>query len=199
VIRAVLFDLDDVVRYFEPCDIIERQFALPLGSLTAIAFRPDLLDPTVLGKQTHAEWIAGIGAALAAEYGEAARGAADVFAVHPSHVDNDVVGLVGRLRGSYRVALVTNGTDRVEAELAALGIDGDFDAIFNSARIGFAKPDRRIFEHVAAALDVDPTACVFIDDSPGKLEGARVIGMRVVHFTGYDALVEELRLFEVVA
>jgi len=77
--------------------------------------------------------------------------------------------------------------------------DGDFDAIFNSWRIGFAKPDRRIFEHVTAALDIDPTACVFIDDNVAKLEGAREIGMQVVHFTGYDALVEELRLFEVVA
>jgi HAD superfamily hydrolase (TIGR01509 family) len=199
VICAVLFDLDDVVRYFEPCDIIEKQFSLPPGSLTAIAFSPELLQPTVLGRQTYAQWIAGIGAALAAEYGGPARRAADAFAVHPAHVDDAVLGLIRRLRDSYRVALVTNGTDRVETELAALGIDGDFDAIFNSWRIGFAKPDRRIFEYVTAALDVDPTACVFIDDNAAKLEGAREIGMRVVHYTGYDSLVEKLRLFEVVA
>ena len=67
------------------------------------------------------------------------------------------------------------------------------------ARIGFAKPDRRIYEHVLATLAIAPDECVFTDDSPPKCEGARAVGMHVVDYTNAADLERALRLFEVVA
>lgn len=60
--------------------------------------------------------------------------------------------------------------------------------MFNSADIGHAKPDVQAFRHVAAALDLPPEEVFFLDDSPGKLSGARALGMTTHHFTGVAAL-----------
>jgi glucose-1-phosphatase len=192
-IRAVVFDLDDVVRHFDPCDDVEATYGLAAGTLTATAFEPDLIDPTVTGARTYEQWIEAVGDRLAQRHGDDARPAAAAFGALPATVDPDVLDLVRRLREHYTVALLTNGTTRVEQELRALRLDDRFDHVFNSARIGYAKPDVRVFEHVVAALGYRPAECVFTDDSERKLAGAHEIGMYAVHFTGVDALVAELQ------
>ena len=199
-IRAVVFDLDGVVRHFEPEAAIEARFRLPPGALYQTAFLPELLDATVIGARVYDDWIAGIGDTLAARHGEHTRDAAVAFSQLGATVDVAVVDLMRRLRANgYVVAILTNGTTRVEAELTALGIDDEFDHLFNSARIGYAKPDPRVFEHVLTTLDIEPGECVFTDDSPPKCEGARTVGMHVVDYTNADDLEVALRLFEVVA
>ena len=51
-IRAVLFDLDGVVRHFDPENVarIERAHELEPGSIEAIAFAADHLEPVTNGK-----------------------------------------------------------------------------------------------------------------------------------------------------
>ncbi len=67
-------------------------------------------------------------------------------------VDGDVLDLSDELRAAWlRTAVLTNGTDTIPAELAAHAISDRFDAVFNSADIGFAKPDARAFQHVLDA------------------------------------------------
>jgi putative hydrolase of the HAD superfamily len=199
-IRAVVFDLDGVVRHFEPETAIEERFGLPSGALYRTAFLPELLDATVTGEQAYDDWIAGIGDALAQTHGEHTRAAALAFSQLAATVDTDIVDLMRRLRANgYVVAILTNGTTRVEAEVEALGIDREVDHLFNSARIGYAKPDPRVFAHVLATLGIAADECVFTDDSPPKCEGARTVGMHVVDYTNAAELERALRLFEVVA
>jgi putative hydrolase of the HAD superfamily len=199
-IRAVVFDLDGVVRHFEPEASIEARFGLPPGALYKTAFLPELLDATVIGERHYDAWIAGIGDVLARTHGEHARGAATAFSELGATVDREIIDLMRRLRAArYVVAILTNGTTRVEAEVEALGIDREIDHFFNSARIGYAKPDPRAFEHVLTTLDVAADECVFTDDSPPKCEGARTVGMHVVDYTNAAELERALRLFEVIA
>jgi putative hydrolase of the HAD superfamily len=196
-IRAVLFDLDGVVRHFPPCDTMEREHGLPLGTLSELPFEGDLINPTVTGIWSYDDWIAAIGDRLAERYGPSARAAAQAFASFVATVDRDVVDVAVRLRPAYTTAIVTNGTTRVEEELRALGVDADFDHVFNSARIGYAKPDVRIFRFVLDTIGCAANECVFIDDSETKLAGAVAVGMRAVHFTGIEPLKSQLRSFGV--
>ena len=71
-----------------------------------------------------------------------------------------------------------------EAELKALGIDDRFDAIFNSADIGFAMPDRRAFQYACDHLGVAPPEVFFTDDSEFKLSGAIELGMTARPYNG---------------
>ena len=91
------------------------------------------------------------------------------------------------MRRALVVAILTNGTNTIPDEMRELGVDRRVDAIFNTAEIGHAKPDRRAFQHVVDALGVDPTRVFFTDDSPSKLAGALELGMTAETFTGVAA------------
>ena len=78
------------------------------------------------------------------------------------------------------------------AEIAALGIADRFDAIFNSADVGFVKSDVRAFEHVRHALGVAAVQVFFTDDSASKLAGADILSMRTHLFTRVDNLRDHL-------
>jgi glucose-1-phosphatase len=93
----------------------------------------------------------------------------------------------------FTVAVLTNGTDTIPDEMESFGLDRRFDAIFNSAEIGFAKPDRRAFEHVCGALGCPPEAVFFTDDSASKLHRAVELGMAVRLFEGVPTFRKHLR------
>ncbi len=198
VIRAVVFDLDGVLRHFDPVDHIEAVHGIPNGGLHAAAFAPEVLDDAVCGRVTYEAWIVAVGSLLAARHGEAARPAAAAFGALPDRVDLDVLAIARALRPRYTTAILTNGTTRIEGECARLGLTDELDHLFNSARVGYAKPDRRVFEHALAALAVKPDECVFTDDSEHKLSGARDLGMHTIHYTGAAALIDALRALGVV-
>lgn len=61
-----------------------------------------------------------------------------------------------------------------------------------SGEIGLLKPFRAIYETHAKSFDLDPAACLFIDDSPANVEGAIAAGWQAVHFTSAEKLREDL-------
>jgi hypothetical protein len=65
--------------------------------------------------------------------------------------------------------------------------------VINSARVGLAKPDVRIFHLAAERLGVPASACVFTDDLAHNVEGARAAGMRAFQFQDAAHLESELR------
>jgi putative hydrolase of the HAD superfamily len=83
-----------------------------------------------------------------------------------------------RARG-YRLGLLTDGTEEQQLDkLARTGLDGAFDAVCISERIGFQKPDERAFLTLASELDVDSADCLFVgDDAERDIAGARSVGM----------------------
>ena len=86
--------------------------------------------------------------------------------------------------------LVTNATTRLESDVDRLGIADLVDGVVNSARLGFAKPDPRIYLAAAELAGVAPRRCLFVDDSARNTEAARELGMSVLHFQGTQGLRE---------
>lgn len=68
-----------------------------------------------------------------------------------------------------------------------------FDAIVISGEVGMRKPGVDIFLHAAGLIGVDPSRCVFVDDSHVNLSGATTVGMPVVHHRSPE---RTLRLLE---
>jgi HAD superfamily hydrolase (TIGR01509 family) len=189
-IRAVLFDLDGVIRHFQPehVETIERAHDLSPGTIEAVAFAAPLIDEVTTGRITRAEWVRAIGERI----GDQA--AAEAWGRHPFTPDADVLALADELRAAgCTTAVLTNGTDGIPAEVASFGLQDRVDAVFSSHEIGFAKPDVRAFRHVLDALGLDGPEVFFTDDSERKLAGAVELGMRVHHFTGVDGLRAALR------
>jgi 2-haloacid dehalogenase len=67
-----------------------------------------------------------------------------------------------------------------------------FEDVVVSGHEKLIKPDRRIYEVLTARNDLVPGECLFIDDSPKNVDGAREAGWQALHFTGADALRAEL-------
>ncbi|MFD2353186.1 HAD-IA family hydrolase [Nonomuraea ferruginea] len=106
-----------------------------------------------------------------------------------SHPDEGSLAILRELLERGRdVALLSNAPACVADALDELPWIAAIPHRFYSARLGLVKPDRRIYEHVAAELAADPADVLFVDDREDNVEGARAAGMRAVRYTGASAL-----------
>lgn len=67
-----------------------------------------------------------------------------------------------------------------------------FDHIIESAKIGLRKPDPRIYQMMVDALQVDPRACVYLDDLGINLKPARAMGMTTIKVISAAQAISEL-------
>ena len=89
-------------------------------------------------------------------------------------------------RAGVPMVVTSNSEGRVAELLAEVGIDHHFLAILDSGRLGFAKPDRRMFERAAAALGLPLDQVVHVGDSEAAdIAGARAASMRALRFDGF--------------
>lgn len=193
-ITTVLFDLDGVIRLFDPEVVaeIERSYGIRRGAIESCAFSDPLLQQVTTGKLSRADWVDQV----AEHIGSAA--AAEEWSRQPYRVDADVVDLADRLRAAGLItAVLTNGTDTIPAEAEQMGLHDHFDAVFNSAEVGYAKPDARAFQAVLNALEVDAHEVFFTDDSPDKVAGAEALGFRTHLYEGSAGLQLALRRLEI--
>jgi putative hydrolase of the HAD superfamily len=90
--------------------------------------------------------------------------------------------LLRRIQPRFRLAVVTNGIDRVQrSRLRVSRLEGFFGAIVTSEGCGFAKPDPRILGVALEALGVAPREAVYVGDDV-RVDGgaARAAGVRFV-------------------
>ena len=98
--------------------------------------------------------------------------------------------VLGARRAGVRTGLISNswGTRRYDrALLAEL-----FDAVVISGEEGMRKPTPEIYVLGAERIDLEPAACVFVDDLSFNLAPAAELGMATVHHTSSDQTVSEL-------
>jgi putative hydrolase of the HAD superfamily len=194
VVRAVLLDMDGVIRHWHGTDrAAEEAGGLPPGTLARFMFDVPEYAATQVGGATWFEWVSALERVLGAEFGrERARQAAEVWSLGRGEVDDEMVDLIRRLRLQVPVGLLSNATDRLAEDLEHHGLHEAFDVVLSSAQLRMAKPDPAIFRHAAEAMGHQPEDCFFADDLLENVEGARSIGMRAAVFTSRAQLEAEL-------
>ena len=70
-----------------------------------------------------------------------------------------------------------------------------FDHLVLSYRVGFAKPDPRIYAAAVAKASCGPEECLFVDDVESYVKGARAFGMNAIRFESASQLSEMFRRF----
>ena len=191
VLRAALFDLDGVVRRFDPAHParIEAAHGLPPGTLHEVAFDVGRLGAAVGGGWGFEDWRDAIATELATRFGVDGVAVADRFlAVGAATVDGDVLDVVRELRRKVPVGILSNATSRLAFELEALGLAREFDVVCNSSEVGVAKPDPQAFVLAADRIGHGADECFFTDDRGENVEAAAAVGMTAHHFTGVDGL-----------
>ena len=193
--RALLVDLDGVIRLWDKSneERAERVGRLPSGAVRAAAFAKDLLEPVITGRVTDEEWRAGVAERLRKTYPDSdAASAVRVWSESPGRVDREVVEVLRARRGSVALALITNATSRLPHDLEQLGLTTELDHVFNSADLGFVKPDPRIFQRVLEELELQPFDAFFVDDNAGHVAAAARLGIHGHHYKGLRELCGEL-------
>ncbi|CRK59798.1 hypothetical protein [Alloactinosynnema sp. L-07] len=183
----MLLDLDGVLRGFPDFD--DSAFGLPMGSVMATAFDPELFRPAITGQVTHDRWLATVARKLVSDTVPTAQAAAAAAAWSgPGYVIGTALGLVRAARVRSRVALLTNATTRLAGDLAALGLDREVDGVISSAEIGIGKPDQEAYLAALALLDASADETLFCDDAEPNVAAARRVGMAAAHVPDTDAL-----------
>ncbi len=185
MIEAVIFDFGGVLmRTGDPAGRREweARLHLPQGELERIVHGSDLWISAQRGLITVEEYWSGTAARLQIPAADLPTLRIDYF--RDDRLDADLIALVAALRRTgYKVGLLSNDALTLEQRLRReLAIYDLFDAVIISASIGVMKPDPRAYQAIAQSLGVEPGACVFIDDNPTNVDGARRVGMRAIHY-----------------
>lgn len=198
--RALILDFGGVVTrtLFETHDLTEAALGLAPGTLTWRGpFAPET-DP--LWRQMQAGEISerDYWRTRAAEVGRlvgqcwtemspfvrAARGADPDAVIRPEFraaiADARIAGV--------KLAILSNELDLFYGAdfRDKLPFLADFDVISDATYTGILKPDRRAYAACLDALGLPARSCVFVDDQPRNVEGARAIGLPTVHFDVAD-------------
>jgi len=87
-----------------------------------------------------------------------------------------------RARG-YRLGMISNLPLDEGAWLKVFDLEAAFDAVVMSYDVGLVKPKPEIYARAAERLGVAAEECLFVDDVPQYLEGARAVGMTPVRIS----------------
>jgi FMN phosphatase YigB (HAD superfamily) len=105
-------------------------------------------------------------------------------------VDGRVAPLLSRLSGRYRLAIVSNWplAWAIDAIAERAGWTPHLGTIVVSQRVGWIKPDRRMFEAAASALDVSLGELLHLgDDWAADVVGAKRAGARAAYLDARPA------------
>jgi len=195
-IEAVILDFGGVMaRVYRPerFRILEERLGLEPGSLSGILWRSPEWRQAEVGKISDEEYWQRVAPRLGLHTPEAIHGFQDEL-YGGIKADPRMVGLVRELRRRVRTGLLSNASAREPDWLVQrYGLDGLFDVIVLSAAVGLAKPDPAIYRLALERLGTVAAATVFVDDHEPNVAAAEAIGLRGIHFSGYEALLSALR------
>lgn len=184
-IHALLWDLGGVIVRTEdwaPREALAARLGLTRQQLnTAVFGPPEGPNPVQLGELTVAEYHAGIAAALGVPLEEVPAALAEFYGGDVT--DPLLVEELRRLRGAYRLVLVSNHTPDLRQRLQGGPLEDLFHRLVISAEVGLAKPDPAIFELALEQAGCLPEESVFIDDHEPNVAAARALGLHGIVFT----------------
>ncbi|MBI1361899.1 MAG: HAD-IA family hydrolase [Alphaproteobacteria bacterium] len=125
----------------------------------------------------------------------------DILAILSGSLRPRVVDAFKACKARFKVGCITNNaptgrgpsmtSDAAKARQIA-EVFSLFDHVIESSKAGVRKPDPRIYTMMCEALEVDPAACVYLDDLGMNLKPARAMGMATIKVTSEAQLLADL-------
>lgn len=195
-VQAVIFDFGGVITSspFEAFNRYEAEKGLPHNLFRTVnATNPDS-NAWALFERNEID-APGFDAMFLKEstaLGHPVRGA-EVLTLLSGDVRPRMVAALKACKASFKVGCITNnvqtghgagmsGTSEKAAQVA--GIMELFDAVIESSKVGLRKPDPRIYQMMCELLEVEPAACVYLDDLGINCKPAAQLGMTAIKVTG---------------
>lgn len=91
----------------------------------------------------------------------------------------------------YSIGLLSNAAENWLDTLFESWQVALFDEVVLSCDVGATKPEAIMYETIATKLGLAPEECLFIDDQPRFVTGARDVGMKAIGYTDMTSFVSE--------
>jgi len=190
MIQTIVFDFGKVIGFFDhrrATDYLARHCDVTSEAILATVLATSLEDDYESGRITSQEFLRHVRKACGIRCADSdmARAYADIF-----WPNDEVCALIPRLRPHYRLLLGSNTT-----ELHALQFKRQFADLFRyfdhlvlSFEVGVRKPKAEFFVHCQRLAGSAPSDCLFIDDLPANVAGARACGWHGIVYTTTEDL-----------
>jgi putative hydrolase of the HAD superfamily len=197
-IKATLWDFGGVISSspFDAFRRYERAHGLPDDFLRTLnATNP---DTNAWARFERSEVSFDEFCALYEEEGRAAGGVIDgreVMACLSGEIRPQMIEAIKRCKAKLTTGLITNNValmDDGPGWHGVVPVDDLFDVVIESSKVGFRKPDARIYELACEQLGVEPTEVVFLDDLGVNLKPAAAMGMTTIKVVDPDVALREL-------
>jgi len=189
--QTLIFDFGNVVGFFDHALTLRR--LTPYTDMSAremfeAVYNSELEDAFESGRIDVDEFLDAFRelCRLRCDVTHLTRSVADIFRPNP-----EICGLLPRLKGRYRLLLGSNTNPLHSEQFLPQFADemAHFDALILSYEIGVRKPKEGFFKHCVRWANCPAEECLFIDDLPANIEGARAAGLQgVVYAPGTDFL-----------
>lgn len=203
-VRALLFDLDDTLYDYAPCNAQGLEAAhKKLQTSVEISFAAfmqlhdearNYLATTLRGQAASHNRVLFFKYIIEQLRGELAPAlVSDLYECYwqsfYTHMrpHPQLHQVLEKLSPSYKMALVSNHTTLPQLKkIEILNISHFFPVVITSEEAGVEKPDPQIFNLALERLEVSAKESIFIGDSlRGDIEGAAQLGMRTIHTVEY--------------
>jgi len=197
VIEAVLFDFGGVITTspFDNFALLEERRGVPADTIRKInSTNPD--SNAWAQYERNDVDVAGFSELFEAEAGSLGYEipGQEVLDCLKTEIRPFMVDAVRKIREQYRTAMLTNNFSA--GDDPGSGSHGEtkklFEVIVESSKAGVRKPTPRFYELACEALQVEPAACVFLDDLGINLKPARAMGMTTIKVVDPHVALAEL-------
>jgi len=182
MINYLIFDIGGVIIYAPKMDweAQDRRLGLEIGTVKKIiddCFRKRSLDSKFDETAYFVKTYAGILSwetyqCILAEFYASER---------PNY---ELITWIRSQKPKRKTFALTNNTVALNGLLREKFKIGDlFDGVFNSAEIGLAKPDPKLFQYILGRMNISAEECLFIDDNSKNTDAAAVLGFKIIIFT----------------
>jgi putative hydrolase of the HAD superfamily len=202
--RAVLWDFGGVILSspFEAFRTYEQEAGLPEDFIRGLNARnPDANAWAKMEKsEVSLEDFVTLFEAEAREQGHEIDGWRVLRSIS-GDIRPQMVEALRHCKAAFRVACITNNMkhgngpgmartpDKAKAVTEVMAL---FEHVIESSRLGWRKPDPRIYRHACDLLGVEPEHCIYLDDLGINLKPARAMGMRTIKVGDPDVAIAEL-------
>jgi glucose-1-phosphatase len=192
-VRLIVSDFGGVICTFDYrifCERLAPRIARSAEEIYALVYGGDLQAQFERGRLTGAEYHRRVMDLLGADvpYEEFFPMYGNIFTEIPATCE-----MFRRLHGHYPLYLLSDTNEihfgYVKDAVEVLRV---FDEFILSFEVGAMKPDPPIFLEALRRSGLPAEACVFIDDRPGNVEGARRVGMRALQFSSPEQCAADL-------
>ncbi len=195
MVHTIIFDFGNVIGFFDHRRTLDR--LAPFSDLLPEeiyqrVYQGDLGEPFDAGRMTVPEFLQrcrDLGP-LRCDDTFLQNAIGDIFWPNP-----EICTLVPRLKERYRLLLGSNTNPIHGGQFQRQFADtlAHFDELVLSYRVGARKPQAAFFERCLQLADCPAEECLFIDDMPENIVGARACGMQGIVYIPHSKLTPQLR------